>query len=68
MPRFREMEKGHGSLIRAVMRQAKKQPKANRNSSGGRYSMFVAPRKASPAWCKPLPIGSLRNDPAGAPM
>ncbi len=44
MPRFREMEKGHGSLIRAVMRQAKKQPKADRNSSGGRYSMFVAPR------------------------
>ncbi len=44
MPRFREMEKGHGSLIRAVMRQAKKQPKADRDSSGGRYSMFVAPR------------------------
>jgi oxygen-dependent protoporphyrinogen oxidase len=47
MPRFREMEKGHGSLIRAVMRQARKQPKADRNSSGGRYSMFVAPREGT---------------------
>ena len=28
---------------RAVMRQAVKQSKADRNSSGGRYSMFVAP-------------------------
>ncbi|MHB8865653.1 MAG: protoporphyrinogen oxidase [Pirellulaceae bacterium] len=44
MPRFREMEKGHGSLIRAVMSQAARQSKADRNSSGGRYSMFVAPR------------------------
>jgi oxygen-dependent protoporphyrinogen oxidase len=44
MPRFRDMEKSHGSLIRAVMSQAKKQPKSDRNSSGGRYSMFVAPR------------------------
>jgi oxygen-dependent protoporphyrinogen oxidase len=45
MPRFREMEQGHGSLIRAVMRQAVKHSKADRNSSGGRYSMFVAPRQ-----------------------
>jgi oxygen-dependent protoporphyrinogen oxidase len=45
MPRFREMEKGHGSLIRAVMSQAAKQSHAERNSSGGRYSMFVAPRE-----------------------
>jgi oxygen-dependent protoporphyrinogen oxidase len=45
MPRFREMEKGHGSLIRAVMSQAAKQSQAERNSSGGRYSMFVAPRE-----------------------
>ncbi|MHB8968934.1 MAG: protoporphyrinogen oxidase [Pirellulaceae bacterium] len=44
MPRFREMEKRHGSLIRAVMLHAAKQSKADRNSSGGRYSMFVAPR------------------------
>jgi oxygen-dependent protoporphyrinogen oxidase len=44
MPRFREMEKSHGSLIRAVMSQAARQSKADRNSSGGRYSMFVAPK------------------------
>jgi oxygen-dependent protoporphyrinogen oxidase len=44
MPRFRDMEKKHGSLIRAVMKQAKRQPKSDRNTSGGRYSMFVAPR------------------------
>ncbi len=44
MPRFREMERGHGSLIRAMMRPGKMTPKADRNSSGGRYSMFVAPR------------------------
>jgi len=45
MPRFREMEKGHGSLIRAMMRQARSATKADRDSSGGRYSMFVAPRE-----------------------
>ena len=45
MPRFREMEKGHGSLIRAVMRQARHTTHADRHSSGGRYSMFVAPRE-----------------------
>ena len=45
MPRFRDMEQGHGSLIRAVMSQAAKQSSADRNSSGGRYSMFVAPRR-----------------------
>lgn len=44
MPRFREMEKGHGSLIRAVMKQARHASRADRNSSGGRYSMFMAPR------------------------
>ena len=45
MPRFRDMEQGHGSLIRAVMSQAAKQSSADRNSSGGRYSMFVAPQR-----------------------
>jgi protoporphyrinogen/coproporphyrinogen III oxidase len=44
MPRFREMERSHGSLIRAVMSQAARSSKADRDSSGGRYSMFVAPR------------------------
>ncbi len=45
MPRFRDMEQGHGSLIRAVMSQvARRRSQADRNSSGGRYSMFMAPR------------------------
>lgn len=45
MPRFRDMEEKHGSLIRAVMKQAKDKSKAERESSGGRYSMFVAPKE-----------------------
>jgi len=44
MPRFKEMERSHGSLIRAVLKQAR-QKGADKNSSGGRYSMFVAPRR-----------------------
>ncbi len=64
MPRFREMEKGHGSLIRAVMRQARKQPQADRNSSGGRYSMFVAPKDGISslvqALADRLPEGSIK--------
>ncbi len=44
MPRFRSMEKQHGSLIRAVLKQARKKKTADQSSSGGRYSMFVAPR------------------------
>ncbi len=64
MPRFREMEKSHGSLIRAVMSQARKQPKSDRNSSGGRYSMFVAPRDGISslvqALADRLPSGSIR--------
>jgi len=40
MPRFREMEKNHGSLIRAMRKQMRsaRQPQAQ---SGPRYSMFV---------------------------
>lgn len=45
MPRFRDMEERHGSLIRAVMSQAARPSQAERASSGGRYSMFVAPRR-----------------------
>jgi oxygen-dependent protoporphyrinogen oxidase len=44
MPRFRQMEEKHGSLIRAVLHQAKQKKHADQSSSGGRYSMFVAPR------------------------
>jgi oxygen-dependent protoporphyrinogen oxidase len=44
MPRFLEMERQHGSLIRAVWKQAGKQRAQSRGGSGARYSMFVAPR------------------------
>jgi len=64
MPRFREMERKHGSLIRAVMRQARSASKAERSSSGGRYSLFVAPRDGISsmlqAIAKRLPADSLR--------
>lgn len=64
MPRFREMEQGHGSLIRAIMRQVGRRTSADRNSSGGRYSMFVAPRRGMfslvQAVADRLPAGTIR--------
>lgn len=45
MPRFREMEKKHGSLVRAMMRQTRSRAAANRHSSGGRYSLFMTPKE-----------------------
>ena len=45
MPRFVEMERAHGSLIRAIWSQAgTKRTQQAKGSSGARYSMFVAPR------------------------
>ena len=45
LPRFREMETQHGSLIRAMRRQMKQQRGGSQQSaageSGARYSMFV---------------------------
>ena len=42
LSRFREMEKQHGSLIRAMRRQMKHRPgTGTRAESGARYSMFV---------------------------
>jgi protoporphyrinogen/coproporphyrinogen III oxidase len=43
LPRFREMEREHGSLIRAMRRQMKAKPKGA-SESGARYSMFVTLR------------------------
>jgi oxygen-dependent protoporphyrinogen oxidase len=43
LPRFREMELKHGSLIRAMRRQKKMNPHAG-SESGARYSMFVTLR------------------------
>ncbi len=43
LPRFREMERKHGSLIRAMRKQMKAQRAAGKHvdQSGARYSMFV---------------------------
>ena len=47
LPRFREMERQHGSLIRAMRKQMRtnKQVKSQSKESGARYSMFVTLRK-----------------------
>jgi protoporphyrinogen/coproporphyrinogen III oxidase len=47
LPRFQEMERQHGGLIRGALRQKahnKKSPSTNDPSSGARYELFVAPR------------------------
>jgi len=44
LPQFREMERRHGSLIRAMRRQMKTQRQVN-TESGARYSMFVTLRE-----------------------
>ncbi|MAG94315.1 MAG: protoporphyrinogen oxidase [Planctomycetaceae bacterium] len=45
-PRFVEMERGHGSLIRAARDQMKRRASAAQSASTGpRYSLFVAPKR-----------------------
>jgi oxygen-dependent protoporphyrinogen oxidase len=41
MPRFLEMEREHGSLIRALRKQSQAEAK-NSNTSGARYSLFLS--------------------------
>ena len=41
MPRFLEMERAHGSVIRAMWRQGRKQ-QAAKGTSGPRYSLFLS--------------------------
>ncbi len=78
LPRFREMEGKHGSLIRAARFEAKQGSKADKQASGARYSLFVAPRNGLaslveaiaarlPAGCVQLksPIERLAKSPAG---
>jgi oxygen-dependent protoporphyrinogen oxidase len=43
LPRFRDMEREHGSLIRAMRHQMRNRPRAG-SESGARYSMFVTLR------------------------
>ena len=47
LPRFREMEREHGSLIRAMRKQMQvnKDIKSQASESGARYSMFVTLRQ-----------------------
>ncbi|MEX2112828.1 MAG: protoporphyrinogen oxidase, partial [Pirellulales bacterium] len=45
LPRFLEMERQHGSLIRAARRMKNKADAAIDAKGGARYSMFVAPRE-----------------------
>ena len=41
-PRFLEMEKEHGSIIRALIHQKKKASQTSRDTSGPRYSLFLS--------------------------
>ena len=46
LPRFRDMERRHGSLIRAMRREAAARRKSSREKqSGARYSMFLTLRE-----------------------
>ncbi len=46
MPRFLQMEREHGSLTRAMLRERKvRRDSADKESGGVRYSQFVAPRR-----------------------
>ena len=45
MPRFREMERKHGSLIRAIWTRSSNPKPNDKKASGARYSQFVAPRE-----------------------
>ena len=41
-PRFLEMEKEHGSIIKALIKQKKKAAQTSRDTSGPRYSLFLS--------------------------
>jgi len=64
LPRFLDMEREHGSLIRAALRQ--RAARQQRSGSGAPYSLFVAPRDGMSAWIAAiadrLPQGTVRLD------
>ena len=67
LPRFREMELKHGSLIRAMRHQMKSRRQAKtKTESGARYSMFVTLREGLSsmvgAIAARLPDGAVRLD------
>lgn len=61
---FREMERKYGSLIRAMRRRKKTQPRGESSDSGARYSLFVTPRRGLSslveALARRLPQGAIR--------
>lgn len=63
LSRFRDMERQHGSLIRAMRQQMKQRP-ATAAESGARYSMFVTLRKGLStlidALASRLPVDTVR--------
>jgi oxygen-dependent protoporphyrinogen oxidase len=65
LPRFLEMEREHGGLIRGALRQNSSAKSSDRTSSGARYSLFVAPRRGMAslveAMAAKLPASSLRR-------
>lgn len=65
LPQFLEMERDHGSLILAAIRQARKNRGLERTASGARYGMFVTlddGMDALPsALAAALPPGSIRT-------
>ena len=65
LPRFQEMERRHGSLIRAARLEARERGEnADAQDSGARYSLFVAPREGLAslveAIARRLPEGCVR--------
>jgi oxygen-dependent protoporphyrinogen oxidase len=62
LPQFLEMERQHGSVIRATRRQ-QRASKTKETSSGARYGLFVAPRQGMQtlvdALAAALPAGSV---------
>ena len=66
LPRFRDMERQHGSLIRAMRRQRNERQQAP-SESGARYSMFVTLRDGLSslvdALAARLPAGTVRSAP-----
>jgi oxygen-dependent protoporphyrinogen oxidase len=67
LPRFVEMERRHGSLIRAARRQRDAlEPEAAAPAGGARYGLFVAPRDGLSslidAIVRRLPPGTVRLD------
>jgi protoporphyrinogen/coproporphyrinogen III oxidase len=78
MPRFQDMERDHGSLIRAVWKQASKPKSQMQGGSGARYSMFMTLRTGISSLIDTLasrlpagavrtntPVSRLARDPAG---